>query len=118
MKRPVAHTTSKLGLTEKLPGTGVDAFPNGCAFVRDTRVDGRPSAGVEVGGGADDGRAAERGKVEAERRRGMTGRIQKGRGNRGLGRGFQKFPLTAVDGGSPNLGAHTHTRCRDLFITA
>lgn len=78
MKRPAAHTTSKLGLTEKPLGTGVDAFPNGCAFVRDARVDGRPSAGVERWGGvgtADDGRAAERGKVEAERRRGMTGRI-------------------------------------------
>lgn len=29
MKRDVAHTTSKRVLTEKLPGTSVDVFPNG-----------------------------------------------------------------------------------------
>lgn len=101
MKRDVAHTTSKRVLTEKLPGTSVDAFPNGYVFVRDgeaaTQVERRPSAArcTTRGRGrapAEDGRAAEKGKVEAERRRGMTGRIQKRRGNGGLGRGFQVFP--------------------------
>lgn len=48
MKRCDAHTTSKLVLTEKLPGTSVDAFPNGCVFVRDGEAD-PPSAHQQLG---------------------------------------------------------------------
>lgn len=38
VKRFNTHTKSTLVLTEKLPQTSVDAFPNGYVFVRDGRL--------------------------------------------------------------------------------